>query len=458
MVLPLAVSLFALRGLEAGGAGTGPQAAGTATVHLLVALAVVAGAALLGGRIAELLRQPPVIGEISAGIMLGPSLLGRIAPDVQHWLFSPAVLPMLDGLAQIGVVLFMFQVGRELGATRLSGAAVRTPLIGAASVLSPFAAGVLLATAGPARNHVGSAANPMAYAIFLGCVLSVTALPVLARILADLGLTGTRIAQVSLLAAALGDGAAWLLLSLALAIASGGSPEHTLRAVLLAVAVTLLLVGTVPWGLRRMTRRLAAKPAGPTACDQPDESWRRWSVLLVVFVGASAALTAAVGVHEIIGALLAGLAVPRGHRPLELATARLADTGQVLLPVFFAGIGLSIDLGTLPLSADTLALCGLLLATAMATKFLGSGLAGRCAGLGWREAAGLGSLLNARGLTGLVVIGAGFQAGIIDHQMVAVLVIVTLVTTALAGPLVRALGFARTTPSRVQQPLGRAHL
>ncbi len=442
VALPLVVTLLVVSGLSSADTSYHAPEAAT-TLKLLVAIAVVAAAALVGGRIAELLGQPPVIGEICAGIMLGPTLLGRVAPQTAAWLFPAGVLPMLKGLAEIGVVLFMFQVGRELAATRIRGSAQRAPLVGAASVLGPFAAGVMLA-AGPASGHAGDAANPMAYAIFVGCALSVTALPVLARILADLGMARTRIGQLSLLTAALGDGAAWLLLALALITASGGSTTQVGQALLLAVAAALLLLGPVRWALHRMIPR-DDTPAGAGELD--DARWQRWAVCLVILVAASAAFTAAVGIHQIIGALLAGLVFPRSYRPMDVAATRLADTSKVLLlPVFFAGFGLSVDLGALPLSWEMAGLGSLVLAAAIITKLAGPSVAARLSGLGWRESMGVGALLNARGLTELVVIGIGWEAGIIDAQMMAILVIVTLITTMLTGPLMHLLGFARERP------------
>lgn len=488
LVVPILVSVVVVHRhraeTSAGDAAGAVQDASNA--HLLLAIAAIIGAAVLGGRAAVALRQPPVVGEIVAGILLGPTLLGRVDPAAMRWLFPSSVRPMLHGLAVIGLVLFMFGVGREFSAMRLRGSGARTSLVTAASLLLPFAVGTLVAV-GPAGDYVGPLDNRLAFAIFLGCALSVTAFPVLARILADLRLTGTRVGQLSLFAAALGDGVAWLFLALALATAQGPESGAFGRTVVGALLATLLLLGPARWAARAAVARAAVARAAvpcdtavdgrgrsavtgsrPPAAGDPDPvtagdpgppldgpppggtpvaggvdpETARWGVPLVIGVAAAAALTAAVGVHEIIGAFLAGLICPRGYRPLDAAAQRLAGvTRVVLLPVFFAGFGLSLDLGALPMEPRTFGVGAVLLAAAVVTKLAGPGLCGRLTGLGWREAAGLGALLNARGLTELVVLQIGAQAGIIDHRLLAILVVVTLVTTAMSGPLVRLVGY-----------------
>ncbi|CAM5284249.1 hypothetical protein SDIAM26S_05885 [Streptomyces diastaticus subsp. diastaticus] len=191
--------------------------------RLLMAAAVVLGASHAAGRLAVLLGQPPVIGEICAGILLGPSLLGRAAPQLWARLFPEGILPMLDGLAQLGLVFFMFKVGRDLSSVRLRALGGRTLLVSLASLAVPFAGGAVAAVA-LADGHAGP--GPVAFTVFLGCALGITAFPVLARILSELGLSHTAVGRTSLLAAAIGDAGAWLLLATAVA---AGRPCGLLR-------------------------------------------------------------------------------------------------------------------------------------------------------------------------------------------------------------------------------------
>ncbi|MFP3967672.1 cation:proton antiporter, partial [Actinomadura fulvescens] len=213
--IPVAVAAAVLTTLGADGreGGGGHQGLGVVAQFLLAA-ALVLLAAWAGGRLAVRLGQPPVMGEIVAGIALGPSLLGVLSPETMRWLFPDQVRPMLSALAQLGLVLFMFEVGRELAAVRLRGAAHSFVLVAVASMSVPFATGMAAAPL-LAGSGAGPAGTPAAFALFLGVALSVTAFPVLARILTDLGLTRTLPGRMSLFAAAGGDGVAWLMLAVA---------------------------------------------------------------------------------------------------------------------------------------------------------------------------------------------------------------------------------------------------
>ncbi|WP_446040387.1 cation:proton antiporter [Streptomyces sp. SID1121] len=443
-VVAVAVSLLALRHAGATASGDGVRAAADhpdLTMRFLIAVVVVLGVARLAGRLAVLAGQPPVMGEICAGIALGPTLLGRIAPDAAARLFPDGVLPMLNGLAQLGLVLFMFGVGRELASVRLRGTGSRTVLVTQASLMVPFAAGTVAAVA-LGTAYLGPAGDPVAFTVFLGCALSITAFPVLARILEELRMTRSEVGRLSLLAAAVGDAGAWLLLAVAVALTQG---PGTVRPVVTAVgglAVVLLLLWPVRGALRRAAGRWDAgtgTPRGHRAAP---------TALLLCLACGAAAVTSVIGLHPVIGAFLAGAACPAGPASLDAAADRVASfSGGLLLPFFFLGFGLSADLGALPFDADTLVVGGALLAVAMLTKILGPGLCARLTGMGRRDALSLGVLLNARGLTELVVLGIGLEAGIIDERVFAILIVITLLTTALTVPLLRLLGHARPAPS-----------
>lgn len=398
-----------------------------ASGHFLLATAVILVAARLGGLLAEWLRQPRVVGEICAGLALGPSLFGRFAPQVSDWLFPQAAEQMLNGLAQLGLVLFMFGVGRELSGMRLRGAAAQTLLISQASMLVPFAMGTAAAVL--LLDYAAEGVHPLAFVLFVGCALSITAFPVLARILADLGIMRTPVGRLSLFASAVGDGGSWLFLAAILAGTHGSSPVGLLANGFAAIAITLLYLGPL--------RRLLVKwPAGEKGQDGSSTM-----VLLVVMVAGTAALTASIGLHQLIGALLVGVAWPRGNRTAVVAAERLVSTASsVLLPFFFFGFGLTLDLGALQWGASSLLTLAGLLVLAVLGKVLGPGLVARMTGMPWQPAFRLGVLLNARGLTELVVIQIGYQAGLIDQRLLAILTLVALITTAMTSPLLSLFG------------------
>ncbi|MFI6809916.1 cation:proton antiporter [Streptomyces luteogriseus] len=413
--------------------------------HFFLAVAAILLAAVMGGWLADRLGQPRVIGEICAGLAMGPTLLGRFAPEAKDWLFPTDTLPMLDGLAQVGLVFFMFGVGRELAGMPLRGVGSQMLLVSQASLLIPFAAGTVAAV--PLINDfAGPSADPTAFVLFVGCALSVTALPVLARILTDLRLTHTRQGQLSLFASALGDGVVWLVLTAILAVVHGSSPTGVLWNALFVVTLAVVFLGPLRRGLARWagSRAVSGEAAGGDATIM---------VLLAGGVAATATLTSAVGVHQLIGALLAGMAWPTGNARLARVAERLSSTSKtVLLPFFFFGFGLTIDLGALHFdSASVLALTTLLF-LAVTTKVCGPALSGVLTGMRPRPALILGVLLNARGLTELVILQIGYQAGVIDARLLGILTIVALATTMVTRPLLRLLGPEALEPAAA--PLG----
>ncbi|MCL7491271.1 cation:proton antiporter [Streptomyces sp. MCA2] len=430
-VLPLAVigmiATVVLGGRPQGASGATSGHGLDVSGHFLLAAAVILAAARLGGLLAEWLRQPRVVGEICAGLALGPSLFGRFAPDAAGWLFPQSAQQLLNGLAQLGLVLFMFGVGRELSGMRLRGAAMQALLISQASMLVPFALGTTAAVL--LLDYAAHGVHPLAFVLFVGCALSITAFPVLARILADLGIMRTPAGRLSLFASALGDGGSWLILAAILAGAHGSSPVGVLVNALAAIVIALFYLGPL--------RRLLVK--WPTM--EKDKDGSTTMVLLVVLVTGTAALTASIGLHQLIGALLVGVAWPKGNRTAVVAAERLVSTAaSVLLPFFFFGFGLTLDLGALRWGASSLVTLAGLLALAVLGKVLGPALVSRMTGMPWRPAFTLGVLLNARGLTELVVLQIGYQAGIIDRRLLAILTLVALITTAMTTPMLNMFG------------------
>ncbi|MFJ2818329.1 cation:proton antiporter [Streptomyces sp. NPDC087294] len=411
--------------------------------HFFLGVAAVLLASHTVGFLATKLGQPRVTGEIAAGILLGPSFLGALAPDATGRLFPESVLPMFNGLAQLGLVLFMFGVGQELGSMRLRGAASQAMVISQASLFVPLAAGVLVALP-LVDQYMDHGVRPVAFVLFVGCALSITAFPVLARVLSDLRMSRTRPGQLSLFAAAVGDGGSWLVLAVVLALSHGTDPMSVLGRALAVVAVTVVFVGP----LRRLVAQWADRVPGVAGAPAI-------TLFLVAAVGASSALTAALGIHQLIGALLVGLIWPREHRVAIAAVAPLASTAKtILLPFFFLGFGLTVDLRSLHLDGRAGIVLLSLLAAATAAKITGPSLAARLTGLPWRESFTVGVLLNARGLTELVVLQIGYEARLINEELLGLLTIVALATTLMTTPLLRLTG---GLPDRLQDPLPLPH-
>ena len=394
--------------------------------RFLVQLVVIIAVTRLVGGLVAWIGQPRVVGEIAAGILLGPSLFGRVAPHLSAWVFPPATFPVLLAVSHLGLLFFMFLVGLhlDLGMLRASG---RTALVTSpVSIVVPMILGILVA--GAIRPTFAPAVAPVPFALFMGVALSVTAFPVLARILEERGLTGTRLGVIAIACAAVDDVIAWCLLAGVTAyvrVTAGGASFATTLLLLAAfgAAVGLLL----PPLLRRV---LGPSPAG-------------FLPVAVVCLLASAAVTEAIGVHALFGAFLAGLAMPRRQDVRHALEGSLeAVTTVVLLPLFFASTGLRLDLGWLSGGAAWGAF-GLILLAAVGGKLGGSMLAARATGVAWPEAAALGVLLNTRGLVELVILGAGLELGVLTAPVYSMMVLMALVTTAMATPVLQWLAPSR---------------
>lgn len=377
-------------------------------------------------RLAERLRQPPVIGEIVAGIIMGPSLLGLLPGHLTDMIFPPEVRPYLSVVAQVGLLLFMFLVGWELdmGMLRYRGRSVAA--VAVSSMVLPFLLGLGLALPLYQRHSEvhGHHVSFTSFALYLGVAMSITALPVLARIVADSGLQNTRIGVLALSGAAIGDVLAWCLLAVVVATVQAGGLDSFIATVgysMVYVAVMALLVRpALRWGLTRLSKGSA-----------------RAHLALVVGAGVflSSFATSLIGLHAIFGAFAFGLAMPRGpDQPLRSGVLEpLERASFLLLPVFFTVIGLSVDVASL----DGVMLVEFLAITIAACvgKLLGAGLSARISGLSWRDAACVGVLMNTRGATELVILNVGVSLGVLDGRLFTVMVLMALVTTSMAGVL-----------------------
>jgi Kef-type K+ transport system membrane component KefB len=399
-----------------------------ALTHVLLALAVVIVVARAFGALFALLNQPPVVGEVLAGIFLGPSLLGRIAPGVAAYLLPPAVAPFLGVLSQIGVVLYMFLVGLELDFKQMRASGHATVAISHASIVTPFVLGSALALV--LYPRLSSRDVPFTvFALFSGVSMAVTAFPVLARILTERGTHRSRLGVIALTCAAVDDVTAWCLLALVVGVASARVGGGLLTAVLSLAYVGLMLVVARPAvrKLVEMQERL------------PDMSK---GALAIVFVGMllSALATEYIGIHAIFGAFVLGALVPHDSRVARALAAKLGDVVVVLLlPAFFAYTGMRTKL-SLVSGADQWVLCGLITLVASLGKFGGSSLAARLSGLRWSDSAALGILMNTRGLMELVVLNIGLDLRVISPTLFAMLVIMAVLTTMATTPVLALLG------------------
>lgn len=368
------------------------------------------------------LGQTPVIGEMVAGVLLGPSLLGQLFPSIESRLFPPASLPSLHLISQLGVVLFMFVVGLEVDVDRLRRRAQATFLISNAGIIVPFALGVWLSLY-LHEQYAPPGVPFLPFALFIGTAMSITAFPVLARILTERRLNGTELGNLAIGCAAIDDVTAWCLLALVLALSRGEGLSGPFVAIVLAGIVAVIAFVVV----RPRARQLFGESVS-------DGITPRTLLSALIFLLAAALSTEAIGVHAVFGAFLAGVAVG-GASDLREPLRRTIEplTSMLLLPLFFAYSGLRTEVGSL--SGQAWIACALVLIAAVAGKFGAVTAAARIQGTSWRESLALGALMNTRGLMELVVLNIGYDLGMLSPQMYTMMVIMALTTTCMAGPV-----------------------
>ncbi|MBK6432831.1 cation:proton antiporter [Candidatus Amarolinea dominans] len=409
----------------AGNAGPSLVTAPTPDIflHVLVALTAIIITGQVLARLFARLGQPAVIGEVVAGILLGPSLLGS---QLSALILPPSVGPYLGVIAQLGVVLYMFLVGLELNPARLKDRTRATLAISHASILVPFILGALLALL--LYPQLSDRSVPFtSFALFIGVAMSITAFPVLARILTDYRLTRTNLGVIALSCAAVDDVTAWCLLAFVVGVAKAQVGQGLFVVVGSLGFIALIL--------------LVARPALRWIALRWETQKPSVGLMTVVFVALLlSALTAeAIGIHAIFGAFLLGVVVPHDSALARAFTQQLRHVVTILLlPAFFAFTGMRTRIDLLSAPALWL-LCGLIIVTAIAGKFGGTFAAARLTGLRWREAALLGALMNTRGLMELIVLNVGLELGVISPTLFAMMVLMALVTTMLTSPLLRIL-------------------
>ncbi|HLJ78118.1 MAG TPA: cation:proton antiporter [Acidobacteriaceae bacterium] len=415
---------------------------------LLLQIAVIMLATLGCGWLALRLGQARVIGEIIGGILLGPSVFGRIAPHAWAGFFPQKSFASFDNLSTVGLVLFLFLIGSELDYEQLYHQRVTAAFASGMSILLPFAMGAALAHSLRIRFAPHGIGN-IPFVLFLGISMSITAFPVLARILEERGLQSTRLGTTAILCAAVDDVVAWLLLALAMALigAEGGPSSLPMRLIGLVVYVVVMVAVVRPL-LQTLARRRKSNML----------SFEVFGVALALTLFSSAA-TAAIGVHPLFGAFMAGVCFPRIEEWQVALRARLDMVVSVLLlPLFFALTGMRTRLDLLNGGAMWM-WAGIVLLAAVIGKMGGASLAARYTGQSWRDAVALGALLNTRGLVELVVLNIAYNVGAFSPTLFTMMVVMALMTTMSTTPILnwigvedrrkeRAVEFAAVTPAR----------
>src|SRR4029450_1317505 len=409
-----------------------PAPAPDTILHVLLALAAVIILGRLLGFALRRVGQPPVIGEVVAGILLGPSLLGRVAPELASYILPASVAPFLNIVAQLGVVAYMFLVGLELNVDVVRERAHATVAPSHASIVLPFVLGSALALILYPRLAT-SDVSFTSFALFMGVAMSVTAFPVLARILKDRRMAQTELGAVALACAAADDVTAWCLLAFVV-----GVTQAEIESAAWVAVLTLAFIAAMFFVVRPIVARLVARSrdAEPTL--------DRLAVALVGLLP-SALVTEHIGVHAIFGAFLFGAIIPYDIRLARTLIDKLEVFVTVLLlPAFFALTGMRTEIGLLSGLAEWL-LCGVIIVVATAGKFGGTLTAARLTGMKWRDAASLGILMNTRGLMELVVLNVGLDLGVISPRLFTMMVIMALITTLMTTPVLQLIGLGSVT-------------
>jgi Kef-type K+ transport system membrane component KefB len=392
---------------------------------LLLQIVVIVATARLLAFLLRYLGQSPVIGEMAAGIVLGPVVFGYFAPELHAYLFQPSSLGALRGLSELGLVLFMFIVGAELRMPSGARQQLATASwVGVLSVLVPMTLGLALAR-GMYSSLAPAGVEFWPFALFMASAISITAFPVMARILKERDMTRTTVGRLSLASAAVADVLAWLLLALVVIVASSNqSVDRFFRTVLGLAALALTIFFVCKPLIRKQLARNAAdgRPAG--------------SLLAVILIGtfSCAYITAILGVHSVFGAFLFGLCLPRDDRLLASLVERIEYVAIiVLMPIFFALAGLS----TTPdaFVGAGLGAMTLIIVVAVIGKIAAGTLGAKISGQGWSSSLAIGSLMNARGMMELIVIKVGLDIGVITPQLFTMLMVMAILTTVMTGPL-----------------------
>ena len=410
----------------------------TITAVAIGDIALVLVVALLFGELTSRCGQPRVIGQILAGIFLGPSVLGRLPGHLTSRLFPASVLPALTVLSQIAVVIFMFVVGYELDWQRLRQQRRLPLMIAACALVVPMTLGGGAALAlRPQFAELGQPHTGRSFVLFMGVAMSITALPVLAAIVRERGMARSTVGVTATAAAGIMDVAAWLILAVALSSVHKPSRPWPVTLLLFGCFAAVMLLAVRPALRYWMNHRRSV------LSDQ-------LPIVLVLLLG-SACVTASLGLHPVFGGFLAGLTMPKADGAVDADILRpMEQLGGVLLPLFFVLAGLSVNIGTL--NGAALVILAVLCAVAVVGKLGSAYVASRIGGLSARDAVTVGVLVNTRGLTELIALNVGLSAGIIDSRLYSVLVVMAVLMTVATAPLLSLIR-ASAPPPLTSEPL-----
>ena len=392
---------------------------------LLIQLIVIVTLARFFGAHSGRLGQPAVIGEMIAGIVLGPSALGALAPGMFQFIFPADSLGALRMLSQVGVILFMFVVGMELDLKQMRGQARTAVLVSHVSIVFPFFLGTLFSFF-IYESFSARGTNFSSFALFMGVATSMTAFPVLARILQERGMTKSSLGSMALTCAAVADVTAWTILLFVVAVVKSRSAGNCL----ITIGLLLLFVAAMLVVVKPLLRRLPVAQMGVSS-----EPTHNMVVAVLLLAFGAALLTEVIGIHALFGAFLAGVCIPRESDFRSRVRERLESfSAAFLLPLFFAFTGLRTQMGLLNDWASIGVCLGLVVAATLG-KLGGSMLTARWSGMDWHDSFALGALMNTRGLVELIVLNIGFDLGILSPRIFTMMVLMALVTTCMTGPL-----------------------
>jgi len=399
------------------------------TGQILLQLIVILIVVHIFGYLCRLIGQQWVIGEILAGLALGPSLLGLLAPGLKGLLFPASSLPTLQTLGDIGLVLYMFSLGARLDTHLMLRQSRRAIVVSLSGIILPLMLGASLAYFLYPAGFGGPKANLLSFMLLVGSAMAITAFPVLARLLADKNMLGTRIGMLALTCAAVGDVLAWCLLALVVAIIHANG----LTSVALTVGSTIVFIGVMFAIMRPLLAYV----------ERRIQSKQLLITLSLVLLLLSAYVTSMIGIHPVFGAFLMGIILPRRATFIEQVRSLDQVNTVIFLPLFFVFSGLRTQIGLL--NSPTLWLiCLLVLLIACVSKIVGSTLPMRWMGDSWRESLSLGVLMNTRGLVELIVLNIGLDLGVLSPTLFSMLVIMAVVTTMMASPLLPLLGYKQS--------------
>ena len=397
---------------------------------LLAQIVTIILVARLFGWICMKIKQPSVIGEMIAGIVLGPSLVGMYFPEFSAFLFPKESLGNLQFLSQIGLILFMYIVGMELDLSVLRKKAHDAVVISHASIIIPFALGIGLSYF-IYKEFAPEGIQFTSFALFIAIAMSITAFPVLARIVQERNLQKTKLGTVVITCAAADDITAWCILAAVIAIVKAGSFESSLYVILMAIAYVFFMIKIV----RPFLKRIGDLQAGKSTINKPMVAIFFLTLIL------SAYLTEVIGIHALFGAFMAGAIMPENAKFRTLFIDKVEDVALVLLlPLFFVFTGLRTQIGLLN-DSHLWITAGFIILTAVIGKFAGSALTAKFLGINWKESLTIGALMNTRGLMELIVLNIGYDLGVLSPQIFAMMVIMALFTTFMTGPALDFINF-----------------